>query len=1273
MPTIPLVQSYLGKSALDYDTFTDSVSKFRVSTPQSMIDTDFEYSLQNTKWETLQLVNNIPTFFSRSGDASIPLQDVNTRSNNLAVYVTSTGSHGFSVGQPFLIQGLTNVTAEGAYTISRIISSNMFAYNAKDLQYFTKSIYDPYATILYPGQYYTGSLYNYDQLGGAITTDGADPSVLSVTTNAPHGFSNNTFFNVSASVADRTYTINASTQINNTSSIITTPTPHYLIDTTPLVYNNNGNANIANLVTGNTYYAINAVGNTFQLSASNTYPGPIVPIKSAVGTHIFKAVDYTADFSYYSVINSSNTSFQLQAPFQILPTSNIINVRTDINLQNNTFIIPRHGMVTGAPVFYTSNLPNIPNTVPIAPLQFNSTYYTIRDDMSTIRIASTYMNALAQSNIDLTSNANYSSPYPFASSSNHLFIFPSITGETFGSGQLQTTAGSTLVTLPAQCNILTNGLTTGYNVNVLSSLKIGSTFRMEYVNFASNIIVTKPTAGAIFTAALPMYLNPLNGLGYKVLSSTIPALSNNYIYYTRYVSPTTFNLTNSYLDAINNTNLISFAITAGTTIMQRLTSNIIFESKIADIYSSTSLALATPAPLSTWTLNSPYNTSNYILRSALYPTIDGYCLHRPFDGGVELIPAKSPDSQLIRQTRRVFRYQPGKGIQVSLSVNFSPPIILDYLTSNLTTGIATGYTKKPHRLTPGLLFNIYGTNSVWDSPANNYYTISDVPDIYYFNFYTTPNPTITLANPAPSVAPGFPNMDVKNWSGAAMRVGHFDDTNGIFYEFDGTSLYAVRRDSVSQATGTIFVENGSQAVTGLTNLGVSTVFTKQLTVGKNIAIRGMVYKIVNIVNDSLFYVQPPYRGITNSNVIISLITDTKIHQSQWNLDKCDGTGPTGYNINYNKIQMIYLDYSWYGAGKARFGVKDNKGVVRYVHDMIHNNQLDLAYFRTGNLPGRYEVVTVGQPTWVPALMHWGTSIVMDGGFNDDFQYLYTSPANILSWTNGETTTSDTTAASLPVKNIYDSTTRKTVAAFPTQVSTVAANYIKYATIKSGTFVTGTGGNLPTGTYTVGSAYISGTITYMYLTKRCTAAGAFTFGDPTDIVPIAIPIISIRLSPSVDNGNPGVMGSREIVNRMQLKPFTIDIMTTHDVEIRLVLNGLPSTHNWQRNTIPSLTQYIAHNKNDTLQDGTNVFQFRSPGGGVNSLGSTNPVFVRTTNLTSIDLTQLGAIGNAILGGDNVYPDGPDIFTLMCYPLDLSITGVQNPFQITARFTWSESQA
>ena len=37
------------------ESYMDPVGKFRVSTPTSLIDTDFEYGVQGSKWETLTL------------------------------------------------------------------------------------------------------------------------------------------------------------------------------------------------------------------------------------------------------------------------------------------------------------------------------------------------------------------------------------------------------------------------------------------------------------------------------------------------------------------------------------------------------------------------------------------------------------------------------------------------------------------------------------------------------------------------------------------------------------------------------------------------------------------------------------------------------------------------------------------------------------------------------------------------------------------------------------------------------------------------------------------------------------------------------------------------------------------------------------------------------------------------------------------------------------------------------------------------------------------
>ena len=46
------------------DVFTDPVNRSRVSEPQALIDTDFEYGTQPTKWENLALTNNRPFVYN---------------------------------------------------------------------------------------------------------------------------------------------------------------------------------------------------------------------------------------------------------------------------------------------------------------------------------------------------------------------------------------------------------------------------------------------------------------------------------------------------------------------------------------------------------------------------------------------------------------------------------------------------------------------------------------------------------------------------------------------------------------------------------------------------------------------------------------------------------------------------------------------------------------------------------------------------------------------------------------------------------------------------------------------------------------------------------------------------------------------------------------------------------------------------------------------------------------------------------------------------------
>ena len=66
--------------------------------------------------------------------------------------------------------------------------------------------------------------------------------------------------------------------------------------------------------------------------------------------------------------------------------------------------------------------------------------------------------------------------------------------------------------------------------------------------------------------------------------------------------------------------------------------------------------------------------------------------------------------------------------------------------------------------------------------------------------------------------------------------------------------------------------------------------------------------------------------------------------------------------------------------------------------------------------------------------------------------------------------------------------------------------------------------------------------------------------------------------------------------------------------------------------------------------------------------------RTPVLTTESLGDIATLGNSILGGDNVYPDGPDVLTLVATLAEdpSEVTGT-TPFIVSGRVSWSESQA
>jgi hypothetical protein len=50
-----------------------------------------------------------------------------------------------------------------------------------------------------------------------------------------------------------------------------------------------------------------------------------------------------------------------------------------------------------------------------------------------------------------------------------------------------------------------------------------------------------------------------------------------------------------------------------------------------------------------------------------------------------------------------------------------------------------------------------------------------------------------------------------------------------------------------------------------------------------------------------------------------------------------------------------------------------------------------------------------------------------------------------------------------------------------------------------------------------------------------------------------------------------------------------------------------------------------------------------------------------------------LGNSIIGGDGVFPNGPDIITICASVLDTAGINRNSPYQVSSRISWSESQA
>jgi hypothetical protein len=109
------------------------------------------------------------------------------------------------------------------------------------------------------------------------------------------------------------------------------------------------------------------------------------------------------------------------------------------------------------------------------------------------------------------------------------------------------------------------------------------------------------------------------------------------------------------------------------------------------------------------------------------------------------------------------------------------------------------------------------------------------------------------------------------------------------------------------------------------------------------------------------------------------IVNTTITQSNWNVDKLDGTGESGITLDLTKSQILFMDIEWLGVGTVRIGfIIDGNYYV--CHKFNHANIITSTYITSATLPLRYEISNTSNTASSSQMKQICSSVISEGGY-----------------------------------------------------------------------------------------------------------------------------------------------------------------------------------------------------------------------------------------------------------------------------------------------------
>ena len=120
-------------------------------------------------------------------------------------------------------------------------------------------------------------------------------------------------------------------------------------------------------------------------------------------------------------------------------------------------------------------------------------------------------------------------------------------------------------------------------------------------------------------------------------------------------------------------------------------------------------------------------------------------------------------------------------------------------------------------------------------------------------------------------------------------------------------------------------------------------------------------------------------AIVKRSSVSGSVVDTRIEQSNWNVDSLNGSGESGYTLDLTKAQIFWADLEWLGVGTVRAGfVIDGKFIN--CHSFHHANNIESTYITTASLPCRYEIENIDSVSTSGTLKQICSTVLSEGGY-----------------------------------------------------------------------------------------------------------------------------------------------------------------------------------------------------------------------------------------------------------------------------------------------------